>query len=113
MVRRTPSVSRTATGRRQIRLEAQAAALGPVAALRQQPIRRTVPRCRFGGDVGGEAGRGWLLVPVNGRQVVAHELLVEARLGTAWRVLAEGPETGGVWCEDLIDQHGLAGRGVD
>src|SRR5256885_16922320 len=112
MVRWTQSVRRTATVRRKIRLETQAAAIGSVAAFRQQPVRLTVPGARLGDDVGGEAGRGRLLVPVEGLQVVAHELLVEARLGTARFVLAEGPETGGVGGQHLIDQDRLAGRGV-
>src|SRR5207253_11444204 len=112
MVRWTQSVRRTAMVMRKMRLETQAAAIGSVVALRQQPVGLAVPGARLGDDVGGEGGCGRLLVPVKGRQVVAHELLVEARLGTARCVLAEGPETGGVRCEDLIDQHGLAGCGV-
>src|SRR5436309_12781560 len=112
LVRWTQSVRRTAMVARKMRLETQAAAIGSVAAFRQPPVRFAVPGARLGDDAGGKGGRGRLLVPVEGRQVVAHELLVEARLGKARCVLAEGPDTGGVRWEDLTDQQGLAGRGV-
>src|SRR2546425_13261661 len=81
MVRWTQSVRRTAMVMRKMRLETQAAAIGSVVALRQQPVGLAVPGARLGDDVGGEGGRGRLLVPVKGHQVVAHELLVDARLG--------------------------------
>src|SRR5437879_1657645 len=113
MVRWTQSVRRTAMVMRKMRLETQTAAIGSVAAFRQQPVRLAVPGARLRDDVGGEVGRGRLLVPFEGREVVADELLVEARLGTARFVLVERPETGGVRCEHLINQHGLAGRRIN
>src|SRR5947209_18981867 len=111
MVRWTQSVRRTAMVTRKMRLETQAAAMGLIVVFRQQPVGLAVPGTRLGDDVGGEAGRGRLLVPVEGRQVVAHELLVEARLGKARFVLAEGPETGGVRCEDSLIRLGWPGQG--
>src|SRR2546422_11593780 len=92
MVRWTQSVRRTAMVMRKMRLETQTAAIGSVAAFRQQPVRLAVPGARLRDDVGGEVGRGRLLVPFEGREVVADELLVEARLGKIGR--ASGRERG-------------------
>src|SRR3989442_15295289 len=83
----TQSVRRRAMVMRKMRLETQRVAIGSVAAFRQQPVRLAVPGARLRDDVGGEVGRGRMLVPFEGREVVADELLVEARLGTARFVL--------------------------
>src|SRR3989441_101542 len=113
MVRWTQSVRRTTMVTRKMKLETQAAAMGLIVVFRQQPVGLAVPGTGLRNDVGREVGRGRLLVPVDGGQIVAHELLVKARLGAARFVLVERPETGGVRCEDLINQHGLAGRLIE
>ena len=59
-----------------------------------------------------DPGRQWRcrrgLVPVEGFQVVAHELLVEARRAGAGCVPIGGPETRRVRCQHLVDEHQLA-----
>ena len=64
----------------------------------------------LGDDVGGEHGAGWGFVPVEGFEVVADELLVEAGLATAGGVLVGGPEARGVGGEDFVyeDQPSVA-----
>src|SRR3989442_12491556 len=109
MVRWTQSVRRTAMVMRKMRLETQAAAIGSVAAFRQQPVRLAVPGARLRDDVGGEVGRGRLLFAFEGREGGADELLVEARLGTARFVLGEAPKTRGIRRQRFADQYGLAG----
>src|SRR2546427_3533109 len=96
MVRWTQSVRRTTMVTRKMKLETQAAAMGLIVVFRQQPVGLAVPGTGLRNDVGREVGRGRLLVPVDGGQIVAHELLVKARLGAARFVLVERPETGGV-----------------
>src|SRR3989475_5247707 len=113
MVRWTQSVRRTAMVMRKMRLETQAAAIGSVAAFRQQPVRLAVPGARLRDDVGGEGGRGRLLVPFEGREVVADELLVEARVGTARLVLGGRAKTRGIRRQRFVDQDGLAGRRIN
>src|SRR5579871_4842748 len=55
-------------------------------------------------DFRGQVGAGRLLVPVERLQVVAHELLVEARRARADAVGVGGPEARGVRRHDLVDQ---------
>src|SRR6266576_2991421 len=64
-----------------------------------------VAGARPGHDLGWErrAGRG--LVPRLGLQPVAHELLVEARLGVAGCIRPGIPEARGIGCEYLVDEH--------
>src|SRR3989442_7872449 len=107
MVRWTQSVRRTAMVARKMRLETQAAAIGSVVAFRQQPIGLAVPGAGLRDDVGGEAGRGRLLVPVEGRHVVAGEMLIESPLGTAPFVLGAPPEAPGGRREGRIHQPWL------
>src|SRR5438445_4928074 len=104
MVRWTQSVRRTTMVTKKMRLETQAAAMGLIVIFQYQPVGFLVPGAGLRNDVGGEVGRGRLLVPFDGGQIVAHELLVEARLGTARFVLGARPERGRVRCEVLITQ---------
>src|SRR5262245_47683952 len=58
----------------------------------------------------GERGYRRLLVPANRLEVVAHELLVEARLRAARTPLVGGPETRGVGRHHLVDENELLAR---
>src|SRR4029450_6576629 len=55
-------------------------------------------------------GNGRLLVPADPLEVVAHELLVEARLSASGLVLRLWPEARRVGREDFVDQDQLATR---
>src|SRR5437899_10474985 len=104
MVRWTQSGRRTTMVTRKMKLETQAAAMGLIVVFRQQPVGLAVPGTRLRDDIGGAVGRGRLLVPVEGRQVVAHELLVEARLGPARLGMVGRLNTGGVRREGRLEQ---------
>ena len=58
----------------------------------------------LGNHIDGQGRRGGRLAPVEGLEVVAHELLVEARRTDAFLVLVDGPEPGGVGGEHLIHE---------
>src|SRR3989442_14898403 len=109
MVRWTQSVRRTAMVMRKMRLETQAAAIDSVAAFRQQPVRLAVPGARLRGDVGGEVWRRRRVVAFEGREAVADELLVEARLGTAAFGQVEQPKAGRIPRQHFVAPQKRAG----
>src|SRR2546427_10070393 len=113
MVRWTQSVRRTAMVMRKMRLETQTAAIGSVAAFRQQPVRLAGPGARLRDDVGGEVGRGRLIVWFEGRGVGAGELLVASRFGTGRDCLVEWRKWRGICRYDLARQDELDGRRVN
>src|SRR5215469_18687463 len=62
-------------------------------------------RARLRDDLRRQLRPGRLLVPVEGFEIIAHELLVEARRAGAGAVGVGGPEPRGVGRERLIDQR--------
>src|SRR6187399_621620 len=74
----------------------------------EQTERLDVFLARFLNDVVWKGRHRWLLVPANRFQVVAHELLVEARLRTAGGVRVARPEARGIRCQRFVDQDNLA-----
>src|SRR5690242_4547555 len=70
-----------------------------------QPKRLDVLRARSLHDVVRERGDRRLFVPADLLEVVAHELLVEARLPASWRILIARPESRGVGRQHLVDQN--------
>jgi hypothetical protein len=60
---------------------------------------------RPGDHVGGQRGRGRLLVPTDALEVVADELLIERRLRLAGRVEVRGPEPRRIGSKGLVDPN--------
>ena len=46
-----------------------------------------------------------MLVPLNGFQVIAHELLVEAWRAAVRGVVGSRPKSGGIRCEAFVNEH--------
>src|SRR5687767_2373021 len=74
---------------------------------RQAPERVEIFRARPLDHVLGQAGYGRLLVPLDRLEIVAHELLVEARLRAAGRVAVRRPEARRIGRHHLVDQDDL------
>ena len=58
-------------------------------------------------DIIGEHGRGRLLVPVKGKEIIPDELLVKAFLNNPFPVVILRPEAGRVRRKHFIDQDDL------
>ena len=78
----------------------------------QEPERLDVFLARLLDDVAGERGHGRLLVPADRLEVVAHELLVEARLRTTRRIVVARPEARRIGRQRLVDEDDLIPAGA-
>src|SRR6266542_5122250 len=72
---------------------------------RQSFVGFDVLVARPGDDLVREPGCGRRFVPIQGFEVIAEELFVEARLAAARLVLVGRPETGRVGCQRLVNEN--------
>src|SRR5690349_5697167 len=75
---------------------------------RQPFVGFQILRARLGDHFARQRGAGRILVPVEGLEVIADELLVEAGLALAGFIFAGGPEARGIGRQHLVDQDELA-----
>src|SRR5512146_1377302 len=78
---------------------------GAMASFRQPGEGFAIFLAGAGDDLRRQLRPRSLLVPIEGLQVIAHELLVEARRADAGAVAVGGPEPRGIGGEHLVDQR--------